>query len=107
MKQQLMAIALPMGTAALGACTDIPKCSSAELDCNVGAYSEERTYREVKTTTNNINKKPEPVFEAAPAPVEEPAPVTEMPVEAAPAPAPADTQVMEKADEKPVAKGMK
>jgi hypothetical protein len=104
MKHYLSALAVIAATLTLNACTEIPQCSSTDdLDCNYGAYSEERTYDGNRGTTNNFNKKPEPVIEAAPAP--EPMPAVETTTE--PIPEPIDTQVMQKADDKPMAKGLK
>lgn len=105
-KYILPSLGVMAATLALGACTDIPPCSSSDLDCNVGAYSEERTFRDATDKTTNFNKTPEPVVQAAPPPAQ----VTTVETTTEPVPAPIepmDTQVMEKADEKPIAKGMK
>ena len=105
-KSLLSTLAIAASTLSLGACTDIPPCSSSmSLDCNVGAYSEERTYRDATDKTTNFNKKPAAVMEAAPAP--EPAPMPAVETTTEPIPEPMDTQIMEKADEKPLAKGLK
>lgn len=102
--KKLFALSLSCGALALSACSEIPKCSdSMDLDCNVGAYSEERTFRDDAGSTSNINPAPvaakEPVFEQPAQPMTEPVP--------APAPEPVDTQVMRKADETPAAKSLK
>lgn len=102
--KKFMAVTLSCMTVALSACSDIPKCSdSMDLDCNTGAYSEERTFRDNAGSTNNINPAPvatkEPVFEQPAPPMTEPVP--------APAPEPVDTQVMRKADETPAMKSAK
>lgn len=106
--KKFMALTLSCGTLALSACSDIPKCSdSMDLDCNVGAYSEERTFRDSAGSTSNIN----PAAGEPAAPMTEPvpaeAPAAEPVTEVAPAPAPVDTQVMRKADETPAMKSAK
>lgn len=103
---KFFALSLTCGALALSACADVPKCSdSMDLDCNVGAYSEERTYRDASGTTSNINPA---AGQPAPAPVETPKePVFEPAVSPTPAPAPVDTQVMQKADQVPAIKSAK
>ncbi len=102
--KKFIAFTMTCGAIALSACADVPPCASSNLDCNTGAYSEERTYRDNTGTTSNINHapaKPAP----APAPVQVSEPVTE--VKPAPAPEPVDTQIMQKADQTPAIKSAK
>lgn len=99
--KKLLALSLSCGALALSACTSIPECSdSMDLDCNIGAYSEERTWRADKPAATNINKPPaEPVFVQPAPPMTEPVP--------APAPEPVDTQVMRRVDQTPAIKSLK
>jgi hypothetical protein len=118
MKQSLKALAIVTATLTLGACAESPKCTSVDLYCGHGAYTEERTYSDNKSTTvSNIKSaagEASPVF-AEPTPTPTPAePITEIKQEPAPVPAPvavepapADTQVMQKADQTPAMKSMK
>lgn len=107
--KKFVALSFAFGALALSACTDVPPCPSSDLDCNVGAYSEERTFRDATGATSNINPA---AGEPAPAPVATPKepvfePVVEPVAEPAPAPAPVDTQVMQKADQTPSIKSVK
>ncbi len=108
--KKFFALSLSCGALALSACAEVPKCSdSMDLDCNVGAYSEERTFRDSAGSKSNINpaagEPAAPMTEPVPAEAPAAEPVTEVIPE--PVPAPVDAQVMQKADETPALKSAK